>query len=137
MYGLPEARTIFNVVFFVVIVSAILQGWTLRVVASLLGLQTAKAPTPAVSLELMSLRDVDAEIVDYVVVPASPLVNKSVQELQLPDGAILAMISRGQALVAPRGSTVLRPHDHLFVIVSEGSRKALSVALGEATMPEA
>ena len=129
MYGLPEGRLLFNVVFFVVLVSAILQGWTLPTLATRLGLQEEKAPTPAVSLELLSLRDISAEIVDYAVRDASPLAGRSVQQLQLPEGAVLAMISRGDQLIAPRGGTVLAPGDHLFVIARANLRDALEQAL--------
>jgi cell volume regulation protein A len=129
MSGLPEGRALFNVVFFVVLVSAILQGWTLPVLATALGLQTPVAPAPAVSLELMSLRDVNADIVDYRVEPSSRLVSRSVKDLHLPDGAILAMISRGSRLIAPRGSTELQANDHLFIIAGADSRAALDAAL--------
>jgi cell volume regulation protein A len=129
MYGLPDGRAVFNVVFFVVLVSAILQGWTLPVLATRLGLQEPQPPAPAVSLELLSLRDVRADIVDYLVLPSSSLVDKTVEELRLPEGAILAMISRGNRLVAPRGSTALQPNDHLFIIAGAESRRALDVAL--------
>lgn len=39
MFGVPEATLLFNVVFFVVIVSAIAQGWSLRLAADRLGVQ--------------------------------------------------------------------------------------------------
>jgi cell volume regulation protein A len=132
MYGLPEGRALFNVVFFVVLVSAVLQGWTLPILATGLHLQEPARPAPAVSLELMSLRDVQADIVDYPVLPSSPLVLKTVQDLRLPEGAILAMISRGNKLIAPRGATELRPNDHLFIIAGAGSRAALDQALNDA-----
>jgi potassium/hydrogen antiporter len=131
MYGLPEGRVIFNVVFFVVLVSAVLQGWTLPLLATRLGLQEPQPPPPAVSLELMSLRDVRADIVDYLVAPSSPLAGRTVQDLQLPEGAILAMISRGNKLIAPRGPTRLQPNDHLFIIAGAESRRALEQALGD------
>jgi cell volume regulation protein A len=130
IYGLPEGRAIFNVVFFVVLVSAILQGWTLPMLATRLNLQEERPPTPAVSLELMSLRDVNADIVDYPVLPGSSLVGRTVRDLQLPDGAVLAMISRGTTLIAPRGATALQPGDHLFVVARADSRRALDEALG-------
>jgi cell volume regulation protein A len=133
MYGLPDGKAVFNVVFFVVLVSAVLQGWTLPILATRLELQEPQPPAPAVSLELMSLRDIHADIVDYLVVPSSPLLGKTVQELHLPEGAILAMISRGNKLVAPRGPTELQAHDHLFIIAGADSRRALDRALSAGT----
>ena len=130
MFDLPEGPVLFNVVFFVVLVSAILQGWTLPVIAARLGLQEDKIPDPAVSLELMTLRDVNADIVDYAVPPGSSLVGKTVKDLELPDGAVLAMISRAGTLIAPRGGTLLQSADHLFVIARADTRRRLDEALG-------
>jgi len=130
MFGLPEGRVLFNVVFLVVLVSAILQGWTLPLLAARLGLEEEKIPRPAVSLELMTLRDMNADIVDYAVLPGSPLVGRTVKDLELPDGAVLAMISRGPTLIAPRGATELQPGDHLFVIARADARQQLDEALG-------
>lgn len=129
MYGLAEGRAIFNVVFFVVILSATLQGWTLPLLANRLGLQEPRPPAPAVTLELLSLRDVNASIIDYRILPVSPWVARSVKDLQLPDGALVAMISRGHRLVAPRGSTLLMADDHLFIITAAESRSAVVEAL--------
>lgn len=125
MAGLPEGRLIFNVVFFVVLVSATLQGWTLPTFATRLGLEEGDVPAPAVSLELMALRDVNAQVLDYVVPAASPLVGRTVKDLRLPEGAVLAMISRGKTLVTPRGSTDLREADHVFVISRAETRAAV------------
>jgi cell volume regulation protein A len=84
MFGLPEGRLIFNVVFFVVLVSATLQGWTLPLLATRLGLQEESAPAPPAFLELLALRDVNAEIVDYTVSADSTLGNRTVETLHLP-----------------------------------------------------
>jgi potassium/hydrogen antiporter len=130
MFAVPDGALLFNVVFFAVLVSAVLQGWTLPTFASRLRLQESRPPAPAVSLELMALRDVNADIVDYAVETGSALTEKTVKDLQLPEGAVLALISRGSTLIAPRGSTALRAGDHLFVIARADSRAALDDALG-------
>jgi cell volume regulation protein A len=132
MFGVPDGALLFNVVFFVVLVSATLQGWTLPLVASALGLQEARAPRPPVSLELMALEEVQAEIVDYLVAPASPLAGRLVRDLRLPDGAILALVTRGRTLITPRGPTALQPGDHLFVIARAEIRPAVEEALSRA-----
>ncbi|HEX9579520.1 MAG TPA: transporter associated domain-containing protein, partial [Gemmatimonadales bacterium] len=42
--------------------------------------------------------------------------------LSLPDGALVAMVARGQQVVAPRGSTQLLPGDHVFVLLRPDTR---------------
>jgi len=54
-------------VFFVVLVSAILQGWTLPLAARVLRLQDPARPEPPVSLEISSLQDIDGDIIGYTV----------------------------------------------------------------------
>lgn len=125
MYGLPEGRLLFNVVFFVVFVSATLQGWTLPTLASRLGLEELKAPAPAASLELVALRDVNAEILSYLLPEGSPVAGKTLRDVHLPEGAVVALIARGRTMVAPRGSTELKPADHVFVIARGDTRRAV------------
>lgn len=117
-------------VFFVVLVSATLQGWTLPLLATRLGLQEARAPAPPAFLELLALRDVNAEIIDYTVSADSTLAGRTVEALSLPEGAIVALVSRDGALIAPRGSTQLRAGDHLFVIARTEDRDAVNRVLG-------
>jgi cell volume regulation protein A len=130
MFGLAEGRLLFDVVFFVVLVSATLQGWTLPTVASWLGLQEAAGPgTPAV-LELLALRDLNAEVLDYAVAPTSAVAGRKMEELRLPEGVIVALVARGNRLIAPRGGTQLEPGDHVFVIAQTGERDAVERVLG-------
>lgn len=116
MYGLPDGQLLFDIVFFVVLVSAVLQGGTLPALASRLGLQESAAPARFVTLELLSLTDGNAEIVDYTIGETSGLVGRPIRDLRLPEGALVALISRDRSLIAPRGSTELRAGDHVFVI---------------------
>jgi cell volume regulation protein A len=125
LFGLPEARLIFNVVFFVVLISATLQGWTLPLLARRLGLEAPEAPEPPVSLELSSLRRLSADVVDYPLTHSSAVAGLTLSELSLPDGAVIAMISRDNTLVPPRGGTVLTPGDHVFVLLREDTRRAV------------
>jgi cell volume regulation protein A len=49
--------------------------------------------------------------------------------MQLPEGAVIAMISRGNTMIAPRGPTQLQPGDHLFVIARDDIRPSVDRAL--------
>lgn len=122
MSGLHAGAMIFNVVFFVVLISAVVQGGTLPWFARKLGLEEPPVPEPPLSLEITSLRDVDAEIIDYVVPEDSPTAGCLLRDLALPEDAVVAMITRDKALIPPRGSTEVRAGDHLFVVVNHESR---------------
>ena len=124
--GLTTGLLIFNVVFFVVLLSAMVQGGTLPWVARLLKLEEAPEPEPPLSLEIMSLKDVDAEIVDYPVHDDSRAARCSLRELALPEGAVVAMIARDKSLIPPRGSTEILSGDHVFIVVNEESRVPVS-----------
>ena len=65
--GVPGASLMFNTVFFVVLVSAVIQGWTLPAAARSLGLDEIAKQSSPVTLEISSLRNVDGDIVDYFV----------------------------------------------------------------------
>lgn len=115
--GVPEGHALFDVVFFVVLVSAITQGWSLPWLARRLGLQRPLEPAAPVSLEITSLRQVDGDIVEYSVVEGTRAGGRRIRELALPEGAVVAMITRGSEVIPPRGSTQILVGDHLFVVV--------------------
>lgn len=115
MAGVPYSHLIFNAVFFVVLISAITQGWSLPLVARWLQLRRPADPTPALSVELHALRQVDGEIVDYTVKPGAPVAGRQLRELALPDGVLVSLIVRGREVVMPRGPTTIEPGDHVFV----------------------
>jgi cell volume regulation protein A len=123
--GIAAGPVIFNVVFFVVLLSAVVQGGSLQWVARRLRLEEPPEPEPPLSLEISSLREVDAEIVDYLIHDDSRAAGRTLRELALPEGAVVAMISRGKALIPPRGSTQIRSGDHVFIVVNGESRAPL------------
>ncbi|HEU4562776.1 MAG TPA: potassium/proton antiporter [Longimicrobium sp.] len=122
LLGLRDSEPLFDVVFFVVLVSALLQGWTLGPLARLLKLETPHAPAPAMSLEITSLQHVHGDIVQYTLSDASRVAGRTVRELALPDGVVVAMIARANRIVPPRGSTRLRGGDHVFLVLTPGVR---------------
>lgn len=122
LLGLEGSDALFDIIFFVVLVSAVLQGWSLPPVARILGLQTEPKPEPPISLEITSLRDVEGDIVAYDVTPQSRASGRSIRELALPDGAVVAMVVRDQQIIPPRGSTRIEPGDHVFLVLRPAAR---------------
>ena len=122
IFGLDNAALIFNVVFFVVLISATVQGSSLPIVARKLGLAEPPPATPAATLEITALGDIDAEIVKYSLASDSRAAGKRLSQMALPDSAVVAMITRNNSVIPPRGSTILQAEDHLFIVLHPETR---------------
>ena len=117
--GLDEGMLIFNVAFFVVLVSTVLQGMTIEPVARLLGVTDEGAAIPAPLVEPVLLNRLGAEVAQFPVREGDAVVGRPVRELSLPREALLNVIVRGQRAIPPRGSTVIEVGDQLHVIVRQ------------------
>jgi cell volume regulation protein A len=118
-----SANTIFNAVFFVVVVSAILQGTTLERVAGRLDLLVPAPATRTAPIAVDAGGELD--LVDFVVASDHAIAGAAVRELGLPRSALVAVVVRGENSIAPRGSTVIRPDDRLFVLAPHSIRPAV------------
>jgi cell volume regulation protein A len=125
---IANAETIFNAVFFVVVVSALVQGTTLEWVAARLGLLAPARVAPTRPLEVDALGSL--ALVDFVVDPDHAIAGSFVRELGLPRSALIAVISRDGEHIPPRGSTQVEPGDHLFVLVPHSARADLEDVFG-------
>jgi potassium/hydrogen antiporter len=112
--------TIFNAVFFVVLVSTILQGTTLEWVASRLDLLSPVPTRREAPIEVGALSELD--LIDFAVEADHAIAGAAVREVGLPRTAIIAVVVRGDDSIPPRGSTVIEPGDHLFVLVPRSAR---------------
>ena len=126
--GLESGKTIFNAVFFVVLVSALLQGTTLEWVAGRLGVVSPGPRGVAPPLEVPALSSLD--LVDFVVAPDHSIAGSLVRELGLPRSALVAVVTRGVETIPPRGSTVIQPGDRLFVLIPRSLRPELEDVFG-------
>lgn len=132
IFGLPGAALIFNVVFFVVLISATIQGSTLPLVARKLGLTEKPPAMPAATLEITALGDVDADIVEYTLGANGRAVGRRLSQMALPNGTVVAMITRKKEVIPPRGSTALLAGDHLFVVLRPETRPFVDSVFSQA-----
>jgi cell volume regulation protein A len=117
--GVAHSREFFNVVFFVVIVSTVLQGTTFQAVARRLGVTTSEAALPTPLIEPGAIRRLGAEVVEFVVEPRYAIVGHRVRELGLPRDALLNLIIRGDQALPPRGSTRIEAGDRLHILIRQ------------------
>ena len=111
----PGAERIFDAVFFIVVVNTLLLGTTMPWVARVLRLESREPPPPQAVLEIESMQPLRGTLASYYVDEALVVSGAALSELPFPDGAAVTLIVRGLDIVAPKGSTVLEPGDHVYV----------------------
>ncbi|MDN7132917.1 potassium/proton antiporter [Halomonas sp. MC140] len=132
MFGLEGAELIFNVVFFVVLISATIQGTTLPLVARRLKLTEKPPALSAASIEITAIEEVDADIVEYTLSEHPRAAGRRLSQMALPDTTVVAMITRGKDVIPPRGSTTLMAGDHLFVVLRPETRPFIDCVFSDA-----
>ena len=115
----PRSLEFFNIVFFAVVISTLLQGTTFEPLARAFGATTNEPALPRPLAETGTIRRLGAEIVEYPVADDDAVVGSRVRELGLPRDALLSVIVRGDEAVLPRGSTRIEASDRLHVVVRE------------------
>ncbi len=139
--GIQGAGEIFNLVFFAVLLSILVQGSTLGLAAKWMNLALPARPKPLFQLELITMAHSDYDL-GVVELPGGPdREGPLLRELQLPAGAVIALITRGTEIVLPKGNTRLRGQDHVSVLAHgpdmEAVRSALASPLEMEAAPEA
>ena len=114
----------FNIVFFAVLLSTLLQGTTFEALARRLGVTTNEPAMPQPLAEAGTIRRLGAEILEYPIAPGDAIVGARVRDLGLPREAVVNVIVRGNEAIPPRGSTRLRAGDQVHVLLrqSEAAR---------------
>jgi potassium/hydrogen antiporter len=112
--GLDQTGLIFNVIFFVVLTSALIQGTTLPQVARWLNVHDPvekKPDYPLVNTPLMGWRGVLQEV---IVLESSVVIGKAIFELRLPRDYLIVLIARDDQFLIPNGSIVLQANDRVL-----------------------
>lgn len=122
--GLPQADLIFDIVFFVVLTSVLIQGTALTAVGRWLGVTEERPVPPPAPLEVTRSDCLKGELLELVVPSGSTAVGRQVLELGLPKEALIVLIGRGNEHIVPAGNTVLAPGDHLLILADQAALAA-------------
>lgn len=116
--GIPQAETIFNVVFFVVVASVFIQGTSIPVFSKFLKLDVPMKKKINYPIEFEKMAGMDAELTDVPVPYESPVVGKTIAEIGVPKKLLIVLISRDGQFIVPSGSTVIESADVLLVLAN-------------------
>lgn len=117
--GVQHSNLIFNIVFFVVLTSALIQGSTISWVADRLGLTTQATSAHAMTLELVAMDNLDVDMVELSVPTGSPAAGKRLAQLSLPEQVTVCALIRTGRVITPRGATQLQVGDDLFILAKK------------------
>ncbi|MBR4118803.1 MAG: potassium/proton antiporter [Bacteroidales bacterium] len=111
--GLENANIMFNIAFFITIVSLLTQGTTVTWVANLLGLST-KAVEKGFDIALPD--EVKAKLTELKVTEEFLVKGNTLKDINLPKDILVMMIRRGDKYIVPRGDTEIIINDILLFI---------------------
>jgi potassium/hydrogen antiporter len=128
--GVEGADQVFNIVFFIIVVSSLIPGATIRPVTRWLKLDVPDRPTPPAVLEINSTTPLSGELVSFYIDPSLAVAHATLSEVEFPAGASVVLIVRGGELIAPKGKTQFLPGDHAYVFFRAEDRPFIELLFG-------
>lgn len=134
--GVPQANLIFNIVFFAVLTSVLIQGTSIPLVARLLRVEEKPAPAapvpapePDVSWELPSVNAPASRQQEMLLLANSPVAGKQIVEVGFPSNVLVITLERDGRTMLPGGTTTLLPGDRLRMVMEDEAVEAVKVLL--------
>lgn len=118
--GIPVADEIFNIVFFVALVSVAVQGTLLVPIAKKLDLVGQEETVLKTFTDYSG--DIHTELLELKIVQGSKMAGKAIMDLDIPREILIVMVRRDGKLITPRGATVINVGD---TVLFAGDNKIL------------
>lgn len=116
MENVPHAKIMFNVIFFIVIISLTIQGATIGKVSQLLGVCDLRSS--AGDYETYQSPRKTNEFIEFEIPHGSSLIGRTIFDLKLPDDVLVVLVHRDDEDFIPKGSTVILEEDRLVCLVN-------------------
>lgn len=133
--GVPEAHKLFNIVFFIVLTSVLLQGTTLTLAARLLGVREQLPAQTEYPITYTPTGHSHNSMVEVAVRAGSQGEGQRIMDLKLPPETLVILVNRGGEFLIPKGPTELLAGDKVLVLAGEedlrGVRRKLEGVSGE------
>ena len=115
---IPGARTLFNIVFFITLLSLLMQGMSISWVARKFNLDLPiEKEGNEFGVELPE--ELDAQLADYVVTESMIKNGNRLMDMNLPASTLVIMIKRGEEYIVPNGQLELKVGDVLLFVSKE------------------
>ena len=114
IHKVEDSTVMFHVIFFVVLMSVLVQGMTIMPLAKVLKLAGPLRRTLRMPLTFEETGDANSDFREMSVPPNR--IGQSLKELHLPEGALVLLIRRDDHFIVPRGETRLEKEDILTLM---------------------
>ena len=121
LVGVPNAQLYFDVGFVVVLVSLLVQGWTIAPAARALGVSFPRADPLPRRVELDLPGQLEQEIVGYPLSANSPYLRRGA----LPNWARPTLVVRDERILSPAEADPLREGDYIYLLAPPERAQAL------------
>lgn len=119
--GVADAEAIFNIVFFIVLTSALIQGWSIPVVARFLRLDAPIQQMRQYPIEYAPMPGVDTQLLEFIIPYSSAIAGKQIVELGLPPDSLIVLVNRDENFFVPSGGTILEGGDVVLVLLNQNN----------------
>lgn len=118
--AVPHAKIMFNIVFFITILSLLIQGTTVSSMAHWLKLALPRTKSKKLKEFDVEFSDEIKSAMSEITVKAEMLQNgQRVMDISLPDKTLVVMVKRDSRYFIPRGNTQLEVGDSVLVITDD------------------
>lgn len=117
--GLDIGPFVFNLVFFITLTSALVQGWSIPLAAKLLRVKGKETAEKRIPIEMTDSVETNNDMLDLIIPERAAVIGKSLAELNLPTESLITVVYREDSYVVPSGSTTLEAGDTILVLVNK------------------
>lgn len=120
--GIDKADVIFNIVFFITLISLVLQGTSIPFVAKLLHLSEDKNSQKKLQdFSLEFAEDIKSTMTEISLTESILENGNQLMSIPLPEKTLVVMVKRGDSYFIPKGNTELHENDKLLIITNDES----------------
>ena len=113
--NIPDSNQIFNIVFFITILSLVIEGTTISWMAKLLHLATPLEKTGN-DFGVEIPEEINTDLRDIILTEEMLAKGNRLMDMNLPKGTLVMLIKRGNEFMIPNGSLQLHAGDKLLII---------------------
>jgi len=128
--GVAGASELFHLVFFVVVLNALIPGATIRWAVSLFDVERAGHERPPPVLEINAIDSLPVQIISFRLEPAALVTGNRAGDLPMPEGSDVILLVRGQQALPVGPDTVLMANDHVHIMVRPNDKRAVELLFG-------